>query len=102
MGVVVSFPTKGRAVGRRRAWILAAAGAGAAFLTAIGVVLAGQDLLRGAQADPPLEAGGRLSRPVAASPDQAAVSWRGASRAIQLAHSAGRSEAVVATGADAP
>ena len=102
MGVVVSFPTKGRAVGRRRAWTLAAAGAGAVFLSAVGVVLASQDLLRDAGSDPPLEAGGRLSKPVAGTPDQAAVSWRGASRAIQLAHSAGRSEAVVATGADAP
>lgn len=40
-------------------------GAGAVFLSAVGVVLASQDLLRDARSDPPLEAGGRLSRPVA-------------------------------------
>lgn len=64
MGVVVPFPTQHRAIRRRRAWTLAAAGAGAVFLTAVGVVLAGQDLLRGARADPPLEAGERFSRPL--------------------------------------
>lgn len=68
MGVVVSFPAKNRAVRRRRAWTLAAAGAGAVFLTAVGVVLAGQDLLRGTRADPPLDAAGRPSRPLVSLP----------------------------------
>lgn len=50
MGVVIPFPRKGRAVRRRSIWVLAAGGICAASLAASGVVLAGQDLLRGAQA----------------------------------------------------
>ena len=52
MGVVISFPSKGRAERRRRSWILGASGICAVSLAVIGVVLAGQDLLRGAQAGP--------------------------------------------------
>lgn len=50
MGVVIHFPSKRRTFRRRSTWVLAAGGICAALIAAIGVVLAGQDLLRGAQA----------------------------------------------------
>lgn len=68
MGVVVSFPTKARAFRKRRAWSLLAAAAGAVVVGAVGILLAGQDLLRGAQADPSTQAAGLLSQSLADVP----------------------------------
>lgn len=68
MGVVVSFPTKARASRKRRAWPLLAAGAGAVVLVAIGILLAGQDLLRGAQGDSSTQAAGLLPQSLAGVP----------------------------------
>ena len=68
MGVVISFPGKGRADRRRRTPIRAAGGNFALSLTAIGVVLAGQDLLRGAQAGPRKETAERALSPVPVIP----------------------------------
>jgi len=61
MGVVVSFPTKARAARKRHAWSLLAVGAGV-VLVALGILLAGQDLLRGAQADPSTKAAGPITQ----------------------------------------
>jgi hypothetical protein len=68
MGVVISFPGKGRTDRRRRTWILGAGGFFALSLAAIGVALAGQDLLRGAQAGPRTEPAERASSPVPVIP----------------------------------
>jgi len=64
MGVVVSFPTKARAARKRRAWSLLAVGAGV-VLVAVGILLAGQDLLRGAQGDSSTQAAGLLPQSLA-------------------------------------
>lgn len=67
MGVVVSFPTKARAARKRRAWSLLAVGAGV-VLVAVGILLAGQDLLRGAQGDSSTQAAGLLPQSLAGVP----------------------------------
>ncbi len=67
MGVVVSFPTKARAARKRRAWPLLAVGAGV-VLVAVGILLAGQDLLRGAQGDSSTQAAGLLPQSLAGVP----------------------------------
>lgn len=68
MGVVISFPSKGKPDRRRRTWILGAGGIFALSLAAIAVVLAGQDLLRGAQAGRLNETAERSLSPVPVIP----------------------------------
>lgn len=68
MGVVISFPSKGKPDRRRRSWIVGAGGIFALSLATIAVVLAGQDLLRGAQAGPLKQTAERALSPVPVSP----------------------------------
>lgn len=74
MGVVISFPDRGRSGRRRRGWRLAVVGLCAGLLVAAGVVLAGQDLLRGGRGGLLKEAAGRSASVAPVIPDQAAVS----------------------------
>lgn len=74
MGVVLAFPDRGRPGRRRRAWRLVVVGFCAGLLIATGVVLAGQDLLRGGRGGLLKEAAGRSASVAPVVPDQAAVS----------------------------
>lgn len=68
MGVVISFPSKGKPDRRRRSWIAGAGGIFVLSLAAIAVLLAGQDLLRGSQADLLNQTAERASSPGPVSP----------------------------------
>lgn len=74
MGVVISFPDRVRPGRRRRALRLAVVGFCAGLLVAAGVVLTGQDLLRGGRGGLLNEAAGRSASVAPVHPDQAAVS----------------------------
>lgn len=85
MGVVVRFPYRGP--GRRRPFVWALVGACAVSLAALGIALAGRDLLRGAQASPPDEAAESSSLVIGC---QAAVCRNGLSHVAQLEGSSAR------------